>query len=645
MPPSDTNFFGSSHDQAAVPGAGAFLILTLAAIFACTLVPLPAGESSQLLLPAGPFTGHDLVDGIQNIILFLPLGLALAQRRIHAVWKVLLGAVISLGIETMQLWIPGRVSSWVDVCTNATGTMVGLGLYQWPLVRTLVNWFTSHLHRVWLVIQSPSVRLGRIAVLVTLIVAIGVRAGTVLLAAPSFGTTNYSFTTGELRPTLAAVRIGGDDSPHEYFAGLIDEVRIYDRALSRAEVAHDVVTPVDAPRSSQGRGPVAAFAFSEGTGDRAHDSSGHGIDGQVVRAKWVQQGRYGSALQFDGQASHVLLPETPALNPTEGFTLEAWVFPQTPRNMWEAVVQKANDEFFLYSNSSHDAGVPRGGGHLGGTYDSTSFPWPIPRFKWVHLAVTYDGAALKMYEDGTLRDSYVRAFAGKLESARIGAANLNTDPSQEITAVHERLDSGIPLEFVVRATGYVERIAPVVLLNTADGLPLLHVGVRGDDIVVKYLSIGERLGLYAPDVKLSNTAGPLRAGTRTTLRIDGDLRAPRMSVNDGAQVQIGLTRDDWWRSFVYADALPTAVRAVITALLEALFVIPMVYFCSRAYEILLVLLVYLLALFGLELCLPLAPASPYSLAVIAGWAILAARLRHLRSASQRASSPAQASAR
>ena len=118
-----------------------------------------------------------------------------------------------------------------------------------------------------------------------------------------------------------------------------------------------------------------------------------------------------------------------------------------------------------------------------------------------------------------------------------------------------------------------------------------------------------------------------------------------MSVNDGAQVQIGLTRDDWWRSFVYADALPTAVRAVITALLEALFVIPMVYFCSRAYEILLVLLVYVLALFGLEFCLPLAPAAPYSLAVIAGWAILAARLRHLRGASQRASSPAQASAR
>ena len=34
---------------------------------------------------------------------------------------------------------------------------------------------------------------------------------------------------------------------HEYFGGLIDEVRVYNRALSAAEIATDRDTPVGAP--------------------------------------------------------------------------------------------------------------------------------------------------------------------------------------------------------------------------------------------------------------------------------------------------------------------------------------------------------------------------------------------------------------
>jgi hypothetical protein len=40
------------------------------------------------------------------------------------------------------------------------------------------------------------------------------------------------------------LRVGGNAVWGEYFAGVIDEVRIYNRALSQAEVQADMTTPV-----------------------------------------------------------------------------------------------------------------------------------------------------------------------------------------------------------------------------------------------------------------------------------------------------------------------------------------------------------------------------------------------------------------
>jgi hypothetical protein len=52
-------------------------------------------------------------------------------------------------------------------------------------------------------------------------------------------------SAGSLVPTTGKVRIGGPESySNEYFKGVIDDVRIYDRALSPVEIAHDRDTPV-----------------------------------------------------------------------------------------------------------------------------------------------------------------------------------------------------------------------------------------------------------------------------------------------------------------------------------------------------------------------------------------------------------------
>jgi hypothetical protein len=51
-------------------------------------------------------------------------------------------------------------------------------------------------------------------------------------------------TGGDLRTGTGPLRIGGNSGSGEYFSGLIDEVRVYNRALTAAQITADMNTPV-----------------------------------------------------------------------------------------------------------------------------------------------------------------------------------------------------------------------------------------------------------------------------------------------------------------------------------------------------------------------------------------------------------------
>ena len=50
--------------------------------------------------------------------------------------------------------------------------------------------------------------------------------------------------SGALLTSSGVLRIGGNSQWGEYFAGRIDEVRIYNRALTQSEIAADSAAPV-----------------------------------------------------------------------------------------------------------------------------------------------------------------------------------------------------------------------------------------------------------------------------------------------------------------------------------------------------------------------------------------------------------------
>ena len=102
----------------------AILALVVACILAVTLWP-NSGPAEALPVSCVFCGQRALADAIANVILFMPLGAALAWvfPGARAPWR--LGLALSLAIEISQKLIPGRDPSLGDVITNTIGTQAG----------------------------------------------------------------------------------------------------------------------------------------------------------------------------------------------------------------------------------------------------------------------------------------------------------------------------------------------------------------------------------------------------------------------------------------------------------------------------------------------------------------------------------------
>jgi len=181
-------------------------------------------------------------------------------------------------------------------------------------------------------------------------------------------------------------------------------------AIAAAPLAPVVVpSPTPTPEPEL----VGAWGFDERSGATAADASGAGNAGRLNGPTRVKRGRFGRALRFDGRDDWVTVPDSPSLDLETGLTVEGWVRP-TRRGGWRALAVKETARglaWGLYPSGAR--------GLLTGSAATRTELWATgPRLRlnrWTHVAVTYDGAAIRTYINGRLAGT--RAQSGPLRTS------------------------------------------------------------------------------------------------------------------------------------------------------------------------------------------------------------------------------------
>ncbi len=217
-----------------------------------------------------------------------------------------------------------------------------------------------------------------------------------------------------------ALRIG-DNYAMEYYQGKIDEMTIYNRELTKAEIlGRYSVTPDSDPSC------VAYWKFDEGTGSTLADSSQYEHNGTITGATWVN-GKIGNALEFDGSEDYVNVPHTTDLN-LDQITIEGWIYPTyIPATGFLHIIKKGAQGTTINTNYRlciHDKLLSLGVGDGASWYGYYESATELTTNKWYHVAVTYDGYNASIYLNGVRNNNYTSSTqhipVNQTEALRIG---------------------------------------------------------------------------------------------------------------------------------------------------------------------------------------------------------------------------------
>ncbi len=161
------------------------------------------------------------------------------------------------------------------------------------------------------------------------------------------------------------------------------------------------------------------WLFDEDEGDFAGDSSGNANEGTLTNGPEWDDGKFGSALAFDGATAFVNCGNGPTLDITDEITVMAWVqfsavdygggggnlFTIAAKGYPDALVphagwwfshdNRANGQSFNYTCFGKETGGWSGGGN---NFGASNFQFA--KGDWYHVAITVGDSTGKLYVDG-----------------------------------------------------------------------------------------------------------------------------------------------------------------------------------------------------------------------------------------------------
>lgn len=153
------------------------------------------------------------------------------------------------------------------------------------------------------------------------------------------------------------------------------------------------------PYTSDGN-TVLLYHFDEGSGTTVYDSSSYSNNGGFGDATWTTDGKFGSALCFDGKNDLIAwIGDPPSLRLGTSFTLEAWVrvAPPDGKNRGVVIAKDGGGNGYGLSVDVNADKVNMWVGSTGNAFYGTK---PISYDEWHHIAGVRDGNNVRLYVDG-----------------------------------------------------------------------------------------------------------------------------------------------------------------------------------------------------------------------------------------------------
>jgi hypothetical protein len=213
---------------------------------------------------------------------------------------------------------------------------------------------------------------------------------------------------------------------------MVDDLRIYDRALSSDEVSE--LAGSRAPVDPGTDGLVAFYPLE----NDVLDSSGNSNDGTIVGAPIFVDGQadYGMAMEFDGE-SYIDCGSDASLDVTGPISIALWIRPgvDDPEGLGTATAPMAKADSGASPSWSWQVryGWNSPQPYMAFTFNTSPRAWAyvgknLERDEWAHMACSHDGETLKCYLDGEETDSTpMGAITSSPTSVLIGSDGWRSD--------------------------------------------------------------------------------------------------------------------------------------------------------------------------------------------------------------------------
>jgi beta-glucanase (GH16 family) len=234
--------------------------------------------------------------------------------------------------------------------------------------------------------------------------------------------------SGPLSVNSNRVVVGSWDTASEFLSGAVDEVAIYAKALTSAQVANHfnqgsatppTPPPPPPPASAYrtavvGDGPAAYWRLGESSGTAAADTVGPNTgtyrNGVALGVASLTADTTDRAASFDGVNDSVAVPSTSGLSPAAAVTVEAWVRPSAipASGSFATVVTKAESYALQFNGPRLEFTTMQGGTRR----RVQAAAGAVVAGQTYHLVGTFDGTTQRLFVNGTQVAS--AAFSGPM---------------------------------------------------------------------------------------------------------------------------------------------------------------------------------------------------------------------------------------